>query len=423
MTNNLFVIPRGVFEQFPIFKDGADLLGFGLFIGILLFSIFRYLHLRRTEVPAASGYAYPVPNGASLTLLEFPVAISGPLLMFAGLAYGLNKLQLAHPELLGQAPWIEYKVWLWGLIAVVAMQQIFVVKRLRFDLDATSITLAKVAMLALPATLIIAICALKKIFFGEIGRVLDDLTLSVSIGSILGIALSLVYLINADAIGARSRAAAERIDPADSAAPQVTTLASAPELAAPAALPEPQAAPVMEDPHPAIPAEQTVEAPATVATAVLPAVGADNDPRDGIEAGLREISRLLGAEYDENLVARPDLDAQLKALEKEYHLEEEISPLVSQHVKQQQSLFEKGMPFNISALVNGLIILKKSVDLRDAVTGNSLLHLAAEAGDAELVQALLENGADAAAVNNRGLTAQDLTGDQALNSLLLKVYV
>jgi hypothetical protein len=425
LTNNIFQIPRSVFDRFPIFRDGADLLGCGLLIAILLFSIWRYLVLRRAEATAArmsAGYADAggLAKRRSLKLLEFPVAVTGPLLMFGGLAYNLDKLQDAHPELLAQAPWIEYKTCLWVLIAVVALQQIFVIKRLRFDLDTTSIGIGKIAMLALPVTLIVAIAALKKIFFGDIDRLLDDLTLSVSIGSIVGIALSLVYLLNADVFGARSRAVAVPAAPAllTGVTPAIALEYSAAGDAAAEPVKAPERAP-LEGAQTAAPAAAVEDAPAIAEADALQATGTEKNPVDEIEAGLQEIAQLLGTDYQPKTAARPDLDLQMKSLEQNDLMEDEISPLVLQHVNRQKALFEKGMPFNLSALVNGLVILNKSVDVHDAATGNTLLHLAVRSGDADLVQTLIESGADAGALNNDGLTAQDLTEDPALRALLL----
>jgi hypothetical protein len=191
-----------------------------------------------------------------------------------------------------------------------------------------------------------------------------------------------------------------------------------------APLPDPQATADIvgrQAPATAAPVEETplfAEAAAAVAEA-LPAAGAERNSGDDIEAGLQEIAQLLGTEYQPKTAARPDLDLQMKSLEQQDLMDDEISPLVLQHVNQQKSLFEKGMPFNISALVNGLVILNKPVDLHDAATGNTLLHLAVKSGDADLVRTLLESGADAAALNNDGLTAQDLTEDPALRAQLL----
>jgi len=345
-----------------LLRGGADPAGLGMLAALLAISGWYCLRSQVSSGPALPGRP-PVDRPRRFYLLLCMLA--APLLMFAGLTYGLALLQQAHPGVPAQAAWKYYRALVWLLYGIIGLQQLFALQRMGLQLGPRRrrfMPLAASALVLLPAAMALSLLALDRVYFGGAGMPPASWA-----GAAAASGAGIVLWLLAQAPGrTRERGKARR---------------------------------TAREPGLASAAEQDRREPSLAGDAPAPAA---LTPAEEMALRLQEISQLLEQEKNEE------------------HKQQEVllASSMQQKVSEQKFLFESGLPCNLGALVHGLVILDQALDLRDHVRGDTLLHAAVREGNAALAQYLVENGADVNTVNWAGLTARATTRDAELQEIL-----
>jgi hypothetical protein len=364
---------------FSLLRGGADLTGLCVLAALLVISGWYCLQPQPWSQPASRAISPTAAHIRQRQPRRFYVLLCmlpAPVLMFASLAFGLALLQQAYPAALGQAGWKHYRALVWLLYGVIGLQQLFALQRMGLQLGPQRrrfMPLAASALVLLPAAMALSLLALDRVYFGGEGMPRAPWA-GAAAASIAGLALWLLTQAPARA-GVHGQNAHAAREPGYARA-----AGQAPQETSPAATP------------------------------------AALRPTEEVELCVPEISPLLSQDQQDKDAppAGQDEDKD-EALKRDEVL---LSSSIREKVSEQRFLFESGLPCNLGMLVHGLVILDQALDLRDHVRGDTLLHAAARKGDGQLIQFLIENGADVSAANWAGLNARASTSDVELQKFL-----
>jgi hypothetical protein len=367
-TNNLQLF-------FSLLRSGAGLPGLCMLAALLVISGWYCLKPQPWSQSASRAKSDAAHLRQPPRFYVLLCMLPAPALMFVSLASGLALLQQAYPAALEQAGWKHYLALVWLLYGVIGLQQLFALQRMALQASPQRrrfMPLAASALVLLPAAMALSLLALDHVYFGGAGKPRAPWA-GATAASITGLVPWLLMQAPARAAGHGKTADAAR---------------------------EPDFASVAEQ------ARQQKTSPVAVPAAL--------EPTEKVEFCVPEISPLPAQDQQDKDTppAGKDEDEALK------QNEVLLSSSIREKVSEQRFLFESGLPCNLGVLVHGLVILDQTLDLRDHVRGDTLLHAAVRKGDGQLMRFLIENGADVSAVNWSGLRARASTQDVELQKIL-----